>query len=98
MRWCDTLRAGSGKEAFNPLKMKKKHNAFIEHYLIPVALFLLNICLVHVVYVYTAGTMSMLSKVALTLTLALLAGSLVFKKKVLLASSILLYAIVAIVV
>lgn len=97
MRWCDTFRAGSRKEAFNLPKMKKKHNAFIEHYLIPIALCLINICLVHVVYVYAAGTMSMLSKVVLTLTLVLLGGSLVFKKKVLLASSILLYAIVAIV-
>jgi hypothetical protein len=78
--------------------MKKKHNVFIEHYLVPIALFLLNIGLVHVVYAYAEGTMSGLSKVALTLTLVLLAGSLVFKKKIFLASSILLYAIVAIVV
>lgn len=98
MRWCDTFRTGSGKEASSRLKMKKKHNAIIEHYLLPVALFLLNICLVHVVYAYATGSMSLLSKLALTLTLVLLAGSLLFKKKVLLTSSILLYVIVAIAV
>jgi len=78
--------------------MKKKHNSFIEHYLIPLALFLFNICLVHVVYVYAAGPMySVQSKVTITLAFILLAGALVLKRKSLLATSILLYAIVVIV-
>ena len=99
MRWCDTQWAESETEAYKPLKMKKKHNFFIEKYLVPVALCLLNICLVHVVYVYAAGAMyPALSKITVTLALVLLAGSLVFKKKSFLASSILLYAIVVIVV
>lgn len=99
MRWCDTPWAESGTEAYRPLNMKKKHNFFIEKYLVPVALCLLNICLVHVVYVYAAGPMyPALSKLTVTVTLVLLAGSLAFKKKTFLASSILLYAIVVIVV
>ena len=77
--------------------MKKHHNVFIEHYLVPAALFLLNICLVHVVYVYSAGSMySLESKAILTLVLLAMAGSLAFKKKGLLVSSIFFYAIVVI--
>ena len=79
--------------------MKKKHNAFMEHYLVPGALFLFNICLVHIIYIFATGAMySLVSKVALTLAFALLASSLMFKKQVLLAASILFYALVVVVV
>ena len=79
--------------------MKKKHNAFTEHYLVPVALFLLNICLVHVIYAFVAGsTYSPVNKIALAATFVLMASSLLFKKQVLLASSILFYALVVIAV
>jgi hypothetical protein len=79
--------------------MKKKHNTFVEHYLVPIALFVLNICLVHVVYLFAAGTVySVTAKVTMTLTLILMGASLVFKKKSLLAGAVLLYAIVAILI
>lgn len=79
--------------------MKKKHNTLIEHYLVPIALIVLNICLVHAVYLYAAGpAYSLLSKLVMTFTLALLAAALIFKTRSLLATSILLYAIVVIVV
>jgi hypothetical protein len=77
--------------------MKKKHNAFMEHYLVPGALFLFNICLVHMIYTFAAGSKySLVSKVALTLAFALLASSLGFKKQLLLAGSILLYTLIVV--
>lgn len=75
--------------------MKKKHNTLIEHYLIPIALIMLNICLVHVVYLYASGPIySVPVKFVMTLTLILMAAALIFKTKSLLAGSILVYAIV----
>ena len=37
-------------------KRPTKDHKLIEHYLVPTALFALNICLVHVIYVYATGT------------------------------------------
>jgi hypothetical protein len=77
--------------------MKKKHNFFIEKYLIPVALCLLNICLVHAVYLYASGpAYSATAKLFMTFTLALLAAALILRTRSLLASSILFYLIVVI--
>jgi len=74
---------------------KKKQNTLIEHYLIPTALFVLNTCLVHVIYLYASGPIySFPTKLIMTLSLILLGASLIFKTKTLLTSSILLYAIV----
>jgi hypothetical protein len=76
--------------------MKKKHNGFTEHYLIPAVLFLLNICLVHLIYAFVAGSMySYISKIALAVAFVLLGSSLLFKRQVLLASSMLFYTLVA---
>jgi uncharacterized membrane protein YoaT (DUF817 family) len=75
--------------------MKKKHNAFTEHYLIPAVLFLLNICLVHFIYAFVAGsTYSNVSKMALAVAFVFLGSSLLFKRQVLLASSMLFYSLV----
>ena len=78
--------------------MKKKHHTIIEHYLVPIALIVLNICLVHAVYLYAAGpAYSLSTKLVITFTLALLAAALIFKTRSLLTTSILLYAIVVII-
>jgi hypothetical protein len=75
--------------------MKKTHNVLTEHYLVPIILFLLNICLAHVIYAFVAAsTYSLAERIALTLAFALLVGSLVFKRQVLLVGSILFYALV----
>lgn len=79
--------------------MKKKHNTFVEHFLVPITLFVLNVCLVHVVYLYAAGSLySVTAKVTMTLTLILMGASLIFKQKSLLTVAVLLYAIVAILI
>lgn len=74
--------------------MKKTHNAFTEHYLIPAVLFLLNICLAHVIHAFVTGSTS-LTRIALTVALVLLGSSLLFKKQFLLTGSILFYSLVA---
>ena len=77
--------------------MKKRRHALTEHYLVPAVLFLLNICLVHLIFVWVAGPVySPANKMALAVTLALLGSSLLFKKRILLTGSILFYALVVI--
>lgn len=72
----------------------KKH-ALTEHYLVPAVLFLLNICLVHLICVLVAGSVySTECRIALTFTFALLTGSLLLRKQVLLSGSILFYVLV----
>lgn len=75
--------------------MKKSHHALTEHYLVPAALFLLNICLAHLIYAFTSNSAYLpLGKIALAVAFVLLGSSVVFKKQVHLAGSILFYAIV----
>lgn len=75
--------------------MKKRHNALTECYLVPAVLFLLNICLVHLTYALVAGsTYSPISRIALAVAFVLLGSSLLFKRQVLLASSMLFYTFV----
>ena len=75
--------------------MKKKHNALTEGYLVPAVLFLLNICLVHLAYALVAdSTYSYISKIALAVAFVLLGSSLLFKRQILLASSMLFYTLV----
>jgi len=46
---------------------EKKHHAFTEHYLVPLALFALNVCVVHVIHAYsTHSWTSHLQLIALT--------------------------------
>lgn len=79
--------------------MKKPHNILTEHYLIPAVLFLLNICLAHVIYAFVAAsTYSLSGSIALALAFGLLMGSLFFKRQVLLVGSILFYALVVLIV
>jgi hypothetical protein len=79
--------------------MKKPHNILTEHYLIPAILFLLNICLPHVIYAFVAAsTYSISERIALALAFALLIGSLFFKRQFLLVGSILFYALVVLIV
>ncbi len=37
-------------------KVTKQYDAFTEHYLVPAALFLLNVSLVHTIYAYANGS------------------------------------------
>lgn len=72
--------------------MKKKYNKFTEHYLVPTVLFLLNICLAHVVYAFvSASSYLLVDKIVLAVAFVLMAGSLLLKRQVLLAGSILFY-------
>jgi len=77
--------------------MKRRHNAFTEHYLVPLVLFALNICLAHLIYVFTDGSSSPhLNKVAVTLAFVLMGSALSIKKQIPLVFSILFYAFVAV--
>jgi hypothetical protein len=77
--------------------MKKKYNALTEHYLVPLILFLLNICLAHVIYAFTASSSyTAADKTALTLAFTLFIISLSLKKQALLGASIVFYAAVII--
>jgi hypothetical protein len=76
--------------------MKKNHNALTEHYLIPATLFVMNICLAHFLYAFTAGsTYSGTGRIAMVIALFLMGVSLVYKKQVLIAGSILFYLLIA---
>ena len=76
--------------------MKKSHNVLTEHYLVPATLFLMNICIAHVIYAYTAeSTYSPVGRLAVTIAFVLMGGSLVSKKQFLLTGSILFYLLVA---
>ena len=78
------------------MNMKKEHHKFTEHYLVPAVLFLFNICLVHLIYVFVPGSAySVVGKIALAIALALMGISLFHKKQVLLISAILFYTLVA---
>jgi hypothetical protein len=75
--------------------MKKIHHTLTEHYLVPAALFLLNICLAHLIYAFASGsTYPPISRIALALAFVLLGSSLVLKKQIHLAGSILFYTLV----
>lgn len=75
--------------------MKGKHNKLTEHYLVPAVLFLLNICLAHLTCVFVAGSPhSLSSRIALAVAFVLLGSSLLVKKQVHLAGSILFYMLV----
>lgn len=66
--------------------MKKRHNTLTERYLVPAVLFLLNICLAHVIYAFVSSPSYLLAdKVALAGAFALMGVSLVLKRPVLLA-------------
>lgn len=72
--------------------MKKHHNALTEHYLIPAVLFLLNICLAHLIHALASGTMySSSEKLLLALAFVLLGSSLLLKKRFYLVGAILFY-------
>jgi hypothetical protein len=97
MPWYDMWQTGSEKKACNPLKMKKRHHTFTEHYLVPAVLFLFNICLAHIIYAFAGGSAySPVSKVALAAAFALLGCSLLLKKQALLTGSILFYVLIVI--
>lgn len=76
-------------------KTKKKHHALTEHYLIPAALFVLNICVVHVAYALSTGSwVSLWHLVALTAGLVTLVGALILKNRSFLYCSIACYLMV----
>ena len=76
--------------------MKAKQHKLTEHYLVPAVLFLLNICLVHVIHALTEGAEhSPTYKIAIVTAFVFLASSLVARKKVYMTGSILFYALVA---
>jgi hypothetical protein len=75
--------------------MKKEHNAVTERYLVPVVLFLLNICLAQVIHAFAFGSTPLPYRIMLVVAVVLLGGSLCFKKKILLTGSILFYGAVA---
>lgn len=75
--------------------MKKRRHKITEHYLVPLVLVLLNVCLAHLIYAFVTGsTVSPGGKVSLVLAFALLGSSLWLKKQVHLAGSILFYTFV----
>jgi hypothetical protein len=75
--------------------MKKAHNALTEHYLIPAVLFLLNICLAHVIHAFATGSTPLAGRMVLIVAFVLLGSSLLLKKKFLLTGSILFYSLTA---
>jgi len=75
--------------------MKRKHNKLTEHYLIPAVLFLLNICLAHLACVLVAGeAYSVSTRIVVAIAFVLLGSSLLVKKQIHLAGSILFYTVV----
>lgn len=75
--------------------MKKRQHIVIEHYLVPAALFVLNICLIHLVYVLATGNWQNNRWYTATLAVALLTGciSLRVKRKGYLFFSIAFYLV-----
>jgi len=72
--------------------MKKKQHVLIEHYLIPAVLFMLNICLVHFVYLLVAGIGHNIAyAAALAIALLAMGGALLLKRKSYLIFSIAFY-------
>lgn len=70
----------------------RKHHALVEHYLVPLALFVLNTCTVHVIYTYSSGSWdSYWHIIALTISLVALAGALLVKSRRLLICSVMGY-------
>jgi hypothetical protein len=77
--------------------MKKRRHIYTEHYLVPAVLFVLNICLAHVIYMFVTGApYPVASKIVLATAFALLGSSLLFKKQILLGGSILFYVLTVI--
>ncbi|MBK1438810.1 hypothetical protein JHJ32_02320 [Parapedobacter sp. ISTM3] len=61
---------------------KKHYHALIEHYLVPAALFLLNINLIHIIYAYFNGSWDRLwHLVALTIAFAALGSAVLLKNQ-----------------
>jgi hypothetical protein len=78
--------------------MNKAHNTFTEHYLVPAVLFLLNICLAHLIYVFVADpTYSLAGKIALAMAFVSLGSSLFVKRQIFLGGSILFYTLVVLI-
>lgn len=76
--------------------MKGKFNKLTEHYLVPAVLFLLNICFAHLTCVFVAGSAySISTRIAIVVAFVLLGSSLLVKKQIHLAGSILFYILVA---
>lgn len=73
--------------------MKKKQHVLIEHYLIPAVLFMLNICLVHLIYILAIDDRHSMVAYVTTLAIALLAlgSALLLKRKSYLIFSIAFY-------
>lgn len=77
------------------MKAKKAHQTLLEHYLVPVALFLLNINLVHVIYAYSTGNWNNhWHLIALTTAFVALGSALMLKNANYLILSILYYIVV----
>ncbi|WP_257657424.1 hypothetical protein [Parapedobacter lycopersici] len=79
------------------MKNKQQH-IVIEHYLVPAGLFLLNICLIHLVYVFaTDGWQREWYTAALTVSFLMLSTSLLAKRKGYLFLSIAFYLVLLLV-
>jgi hypothetical protein len=76
--------------------MKKTYSSFAEHYLVPAVLFLLNVCVAHLIYAFAASSYSPAEKIILTLAFILFGAALLFKGKVLLGGSVVCYTVVVI--
>lgn len=76
--------------------MKKIYSSFEEHYLVPAVLFLLNVCVAHLVYAFASSSYSPAEKIVLTLAFVLFGSALLFKGRALLNGSILCYVLVVI--
>lgn len=71
---------------------KMKNFRTVEHYLVPFGLALLNICVVHLIWIGSARGLSDLKTVsAVSLALLLLSSGIIFKRKFLLLLSCLFY-------
>lgn len=75
--------------------MKKVYSAFEENYLVPAVLFLLNVCLAHLLYAFARSSYSATDKILLVLSFVLLGVSLLSKGKMLLSGAIFGYSIIA---
>lgn len=76
-------------------KQTTKHHKLTEHYLVPAALFALNIGLVHVIYVYAIGAWDSYWHLAvLTCSPLALGFALLFKQRSLLIWSTVAYLVV----
>lgn len=68
--------------------MKKTYSSLAEHYLVPAVLFLLNVCLAHLVYAFAASSYSAADKIIVTMAMILFCAALLFKGKTFLVTAI----------